>query len=244
MSPALRQLNLFEDHGRSRDRETVLARYRQLREIGKRLNHEILNFISRDAMLKQARRLGLAQGRTLILDDPEEMNYVFDLIIYASPGGRTRAIDRFARSARFEPGSDEAFMLEAMRAARFSILMIDRRHETIGLVATDLANGAPLWLVDLGLESTLPDGALIASRLYSVDEFCMTAGVIAPFDFDMVELMPRRLTDSSFRSVIGDWRFAEALYRIVLHDPTIRQFTYQDLPGDGDSLAEDDLNRF
>jgi hypothetical protein len=30
-------------------------------------------------MLQQARRLGVAQGRTLILDDMEEMNYVFDL---------------------------------------------------------------------------------------------------------------------------------------------------------------------
>ena len=50
-------------------------------------------------MLQQARRLGLAQGRTLILDDMEEMNYVFDLAIHTGPPGRSRAIDRYARSA-------------------------------------------------------------------------------------------------------------------------------------------------
>ena len=36
-------------------------------------------------MLHQARRLGLAQGRTLIVDDMEEMSYVFDLAIYTAP---------------------------------------------------------------------------------------------------------------------------------------------------------------
>ena len=41
----------------------------------------------------------LAQGRTLILDDMEEMNYVFDLAIHTGPPGRSRAIDRYARSA-------------------------------------------------------------------------------------------------------------------------------------------------
>jgi 4-carboxymuconolactone decarboxylase len=38
--------------------------------------------------------LGLAQGRTLILDDMEEMTYVFDLAIYTAPPRRSRAIDR------------------------------------------------------------------------------------------------------------------------------------------------------
>ena len=71
--------------------DAVLARYRQLREISKRHHHDILKLISGDAMLQQARRLGLAQGRTLILDDMEEMSYVFDLAIYTAPPRRSRA---------------------------------------------------------------------------------------------------------------------------------------------------------
>src|SRR5262245_44267752 len=110
-------------------RNAVLARYRQLREISKRHHHDILKLISGDAMLQQARRLGLAQGRTLILDDMEEMSYVFDLAIYTASPRRSRAIDRYARSAQLPPGSDEALMLEAMRAARFAILILGRRHD-------------------------------------------------------------------------------------------------------------------
>jgi hypothetical protein len=45
-----------------------------------------------------------------------------------------------------------------MRAAHFSILAIERRHETAGLIATDLVRRAEVWLVDIGLESSMPDG--------------------------------------------------------------------------------------
>ena len=117
-----REDNAFANDNPPPARNAVLARYRQLREISKKHHHDILKLISGDAMLQQARRLGLVQGRTLILDDMEEMSYVFDLAIYTAPPGRSRAIDRYARSAQLPPGSDEALMLEAMRAARFAIL--------------------------------------------------------------------------------------------------------------------------
>ena len=126
-----REDNAFANDNPPPARNAVLARYRQLREISKKHHHDILKLISGDAMLQQARRLGLVQGRTLILDDMEEMSYVFDLAIYTAPPGRSRAIDRYARSAQLPPGSDEALMLEAMRAARFAILIIGPRHDAM-----------------------------------------------------------------------------------------------------------------
>jgi hypothetical protein len=88
-----REDNAYANDNPPPARNAVLARYRQLREISKKHHHDILKLISGDAMLQQARRLGLVQGRTLILDDMEEMSYVFDLAIYTAPPGRSRAID-------------------------------------------------------------------------------------------------------------------------------------------------------
>src|SRR4029450_7908218 len=62
-----REDNAFANDNPPPARSPVLARYRQLREISKSRHHDILKSISGDAMLQQARRLGLAQGRTLIL---------------------------------------------------------------------------------------------------------------------------------------------------------------------------------
>ena len=187
LAMALRGSTAPQDTARPSSRNEILARYRELREISKRHHHEILKHISPNAILHQARRLGLAQGKTLILDDPDEMNYAYDLAIHTAPPGRARAVDRYARSARFATGSDEALVLEAMRAACFSILVIDRRHETAGVIANDLFRRTEVWLVDIALEGSVPDGAMMATRLYTAGEFSMTAGVIVPFDIDMIE---------------------------------------------------------
>jgi len=74
-------------HDAPASHDEVLARYRRLRAINQRHHHEILKLISRDALLHQARRLGLARGKTLILDDMDEMHYVYDLDIVDSFGG-------------------------------------------------------------------------------------------------------------------------------------------------------------
>ncbi len=236
MALALREHNIpFNDNGPS-SRSEVLARYRRLREISKSHHHEILDCISGDALLRQARRLGLARGRTLILDDMDEMNYVYDLAIHTASPGSSRAIDRYARSARLAAGSDEALVLEGMRAARFSILLIERRHDIAGLIATDLLRRAEVWLVDIGLESSMPDGAMMATRLFATEPFCMTAGVYVPFDLGLLKdvdaELPRRLGERQLTTLLDDRRFAEAIYRIALADGVMDRVVYQDPSGD------------
>src|SRR5260221_12552428 len=132
-------------------RDDILAGYLHLREISKRLHGEVLKSISGDTLLKHARRLGLAQGKTLILDDMDEMYYVYDLAIYTAPADRSRAIDRYAKSAKFEPQSDEGLMLEAMRASHFAILLIEQRHDVAVRIATDLHRNSSACQVDGGL---------------------------------------------------------------------------------------------
>jgi len=235
LAVALREHNALANDNPPLSRDTVLARYRQLRDISVRHHHEILKLISGEALLRQARRLGLARGKTLILDDMEEMNYVCDLAIRTASAGRSRAIDRFAVSARLAAGSDEALVLEAMRAAHFSILVIERRHETAGLIATDVFRRAKVWLVDIGLESSMPDGGMMATRLFAPERFAMTAGVNVPFDLDIIEdiyaELPRRLGESEVATLIDDWRFAEAIYRVALAGGIMDRIIYQDLPG-------------
>jgi hypothetical protein len=233
LAVALHEPNALENDTLPPCRDALLARYRQLRDISVRHHHEALKFISGEALLRQARRLGLARGKTLILDDLEEMTYVCDLAIHTAAAGRSRAIDRYAASARLAARSDEALVLEAMRAARFSILAIERRHETAGLAATDVFRRAEVWLVDIGLESSMPDGGLIATRLFAPERFAMTAGVNVSFDLDMIEdiyaELPRRLGEGELTALVDDWRFAEAIYRIALANGIMDRNIYQDL---------------
>lgn len=228
---ALRADHAFNHSAVSVSRDEVLARYRHLRDVSKRHNSAVLNFLSKDAVLQQARRLGLTQGKTLVLDDPDELNYAFDLAIHTAPTERSRAIDRYARSARFAPGSDDALMLDAMCRARFAVLSIVRRHETAGLVVNDLFRERELWLVDIGLESSVPDGSVFATRIYQPEAFAMTGGVNVPVDLELItdalDKVPQ-LLGKSHAAALNDRRFAEAIYRVALAGGVMQRIKYQD----------------
>jgi hypothetical protein len=228
---ALREDQAYNNPAAAVSRGEVLGRYRHLREISKRHNSAVLKFLSKDAVLQHARRLGLTQGKTLVLDDPDELNYAFDLAIHTAPTDRSRAIDRYARSARLAPGSDEALMLDAMCHARFAVLGIVRRHETAGLIVNDLFRERELWLVDIGLESSVPDGSVFATRIYQPEAFAMTGGVNVPVDLKLVTdalgEMPQLLS-KSHAAALDDRRFAEAIYRVALAGGVMQRIKYQD----------------
>jgi hypothetical protein len=231
---AFRTENNIEQHEPLPSRGEVLARYRHLREICKRHHSDALKLVSRAAILHQARRLGLADGNFLILDSMDELTLAFDLAIHTAPAGRSRAIDRYARSTRFTSGSDEVLMLEAMCDARFAIVLVQRRHPSAGLIVTDLFRKIELWLMDEGLEASLPVGRTFATRYYALDRFVMTAGVGMPVDagllMSVVESTPQLLR-KSHTDAIEDRRFAEAVYRAAIAEGITEGISYEDPAG-------------
>jgi len=216
------------------DRAEVLERYRRLREISRRHNSAIRTFTSPDSIMQHARRLGLARGKTLFLEDIDELNYAVDLAVHTAPAGRSRAIDRYAESAGAPSDGDEKLMLDAMRVARFSLLRIERRHHIAGLVATDVCRRTERWLIDVGLESSIPDGAMLATRLYTLEDFSMAAGVNVPLDattmLTMIDELPRHMQSQPLEVLADDRRFAEMIYRIALANGLMDRVQYRDMP--------------
>lgn len=215
-------------------RHDLLTRYRHLRRIGKDQHTQILKLISGDAITAQARRLGLMNGKTFYLGSIEDMNLVFDLLIYSIPPlQRSRAIDRYARTAKPVPGSDEALLIAAKQQARFAIVKCLGRHPVAGLLMEDATRGEECWLVDEAMELSLPEGAAIATRLIPVEGFHMTAGVMVPLDAgllaEVIEDSPR-LFRKTPEKVLGSHRFAEAIYRVALANDVMGNVAYADVP--------------
>ena len=152
-------------------RDQILERYRHLRAISTGHHSGALKFLPRQALLEHAKRLGLAIGGMLVAESEAEMTLVFDLALYTAKERRSRALDRYARATPLPPGSDAARMLEAMRHARFSVWRINRRHETAGLIITDVLREAELWLMDEQLEASAPEGLSFAGRICEPDRF-------------------------------------------------------------------------
>jgi len=211
-------------------RKDILARYRHLRAIAMRHNSAALGFVSRQAVLDNAKRLGLAEGRMLVAESEEEMTLVFDLALHAVKEARSRALDRYARATPLPPGSDEALMLDAMRHARFSVWRIERRHETAGLVVTDVLREAEEWLIDEKLEASAPAGMVFAGRVCEPGSFAMTCGVVVPVTRNLIEevtrdTLARRRGDPG--QIAQDPRFATAIYRAAIDGGIMNHVAYK-----------------
>jgi hypothetical protein len=168
-------------------RTEILTRYRRLRQISKQHHQAVLDIIAPDVVLGWAKRLGLAQGRTVVLDSEHEMLLAEDLATYLPRLGRSHPLDRYARAARFAPASDAAIVLEAMHHARFSLWRVERRHETAGLILRDLLRGEETQLVDETMEKSAPLGVEMAARLLTLEGFAMTARIIVPVTPDLIK---------------------------------------------------------
>jgi len=200
-------------------RDEVLQRYRHLRLISIGHHSGALKFLSRQALLEHAKRLGLAIGGMLVAESEAEMTLVFDLALYTAKERRSRALDRYARATPLPPGSDAARMLEAMRHARFSVWRINRRHEAAGLIITDVLREAEVWLVDEQLEASAPEGLSFAGRICEPDRFAMSCGVIVPVYRELIDevaldMLAWRRSDPEH--VAQDPRFAIAIYRAAI----------------------------
>lgn len=200
-------------------REEKISRYRQLRAIDKQHQNAALKFVSGATMRDYGRRLGIVHGSTFVCDSADELTFIFDLAFYTSRDGRSRGIDRYARTVNPAPGSDSALMLKAAQNARFAMWRVEGRHKTAGLTIWDVANETTLWLLDEGLEATAPSGSVFAGRLKAVDDFVMTCGASVPLDeATLVEAFSsgQNWSAHSRAAVVEDPRFAIAVFRAVL----------------------------
>ncbi len=203
-------------------RDDILNRYRHLRAITKRQHSAILDYVAQPTLLERARELGRRGGKTVVCGSEEEVALVMDLAIHTAKPRRSRAIERYAKAASLPAGSDEAFMLDAMIASRFSIWDVQVRHGEAGLIIKDTMrrNEPETWLVDEGLELSAPPGMMFAARLYLPAEFAMTSGVMVPIDPEIVDAALDDLStaawDAPTERLANDPRFAAAIYRAAI----------------------------
>jgi hypothetical protein len=81
-------------------RDQILQRYRHLRAISIGHHSGAMAFVSKQAVLEHAKRLGLATAGMLVAESEAEMTLVFDLALYTAKERRSRALDRYARATR------------------------------------------------------------------------------------------------------------------------------------------------
>jgi hypothetical protein len=211
------ELHGGEMHASSR--VAILGRYRRYSDLRKDIQSAALGNVSESSFLGHAKRIGLSDGKVLFADE-SELTLVYDLALYTAQPGRTRAIDRCARKRLTAAQPDEALVLQALQASRFSIFRVIGRCEPAGVLLEDLMRGGTVPLLDEGLErSARPDG-VFAMRVAPIEDFVITCGAAVPMDFDIFEGIIEFLTDgepdAELAALADRWRFAASLYELAI----------------------------
>jgi hypothetical protein len=93
-------------------RQETIDRYRHFRAIAKQHLGGALKHLSRTAIKEAAQRVGLWSRGKLVMDSPDELDLVFDVAVFDTRSGQSRALDRYARAHPAATGSDEALTLD------------------------------------------------------------------------------------------------------------------------------------
>ena len=211
-------------------RREVRRYYRHLRAISTRHHSAIIPFISSASFLEQAKRLRLTTDGVLISNSMEALTLVYDLAIYAAKPGRSRAIERYARTTQLAPDSEEMRVLEAMCGAQFSIWRIEHKHHIYGLVATDLLRQNEIWLIDEAMTASVRNGVRFAGRLSHLEHFTITNGVAVPvvgvlMEQAVADAIARTSKDPNHASETAN--FAADIYRAALDDGAIDRVLFR-----------------
>jgi hypothetical protein len=217
-SQASLQLRGGEMHAPSR--AAILSRYRRYRELRMDIQTAALENIPHSTFLAHAKRIGLSDGKVLFTDDIVELSLAFDLAVYTASAGRTRAIDRYARRRLPVSKADEALVLEALQASRFSIFRTIGRCEPAGVLLEDLMRGGAMPLLDEGFAESAEPGDVFAMRVAPIEEFVITCGAVVPIDRATMEgciaLLISAASKAELTALADHRRFAASIYELAI----------------------------
>jgi hypothetical protein len=227
----------MEFHGgemHASSRVAILGRYRRYSDLRKDIQSTALKNVSGSSFLAYAKRIGLSDGNVLFADE-SELTLVYDLALYAAQQGRTRAIDRCARKRLTAAQPDEALVLQALQASRFSIFRVIGRGEAAGVLLEDLMRGGTIHLLDEGMERSVKPDNVFAMRVAPIEDFAITCGAVVPFNgetfAEVVDVVTDGVPVTERIALVDRWRFAASLYELAIEFGLMNFVAYRSCVG-------------
>lgn len=170
----------------------TLRKYKKYREIGKELNHKIIDrFIDRDIMLKSGKYLGLVKRDALIFNSELESTALMDFAINEFETNGKNAVQLYKEKVMLE-NDIEGEILDALLKSYTTFCKItDIKRKRNTLILTDLLNinCEPIEIIDIGFSQTAAAGFLMFLRVVPFDDFKMTGGIGFIFYGDLEEYL-------------------------------------------------------
>ena len=220
------------------DRTELIARYKRLRGVSRKLHEGMMEYVEKDAFQQCGKRLGILRDGILVFQSEDQSSVLMDHCIHDHcVNGRT-TVERYLAAHPPAPGTDEELVLKAMASARYSILQVREVVKGVGIRALDALHNDQLLVVDLGLSETAVEGVVLATRVFVFDDFAMTGGAALVADPGALSQIQAHLERTCVRRGIrsfGDLspdercKFHGAIIRSCLESEAASRVEYEDV---------------
>ncbi|MCP4426851.1 MAG: hypothetical protein GY803_20375 [Chloroflexi bacterium] len=181
----------------------LVKKYKKYRQIGKNLNDQAVDAFAGDVFRKATHQLGVRKGKTIVLDDENDLSTIMDFALHDCRHKGRNAYERY----QAEIGGQtkiERELLAGMLRSYTSLFRIEsiRKADRALVLADLLTKREPVEIIDLGLSKTAVSGLLIFIRLVPLDDFNISAGLgfIFPGDKESYLLRQRKVLMKKVKS--------------------------------------------
>ena len=163
------------------DHDAILADYKALRSKSIQLSGKLVKTLNSDDIGLAARRLGILDGKTIVLNTEDESAVLIDYAIHEIIRDGENAVARMLRENPPPEGSLELRQLRSMRDSHYTMFRVERRIPGFGVVGFDGLQDTPTVVVDVGFSQSAVPGMGIAMRIHSPGEgWWMSTGASLP----------------------------------------------------------------
>ena len=198
------------------ERRATVDRYRRLRGIATEHQTRLAGRALEGPAADAAVRIGLVKNvRAVSSMELGELAPALDLALFSSGDGGTSLAGRYLDEVAGRLEDDHLAVVRALADARFSVFEVAARHPVAGVILRDLTAPWEVWLMDQGIEASVPPGYQLGLRLFRPAEFSMTTGVTVLMGDATWAAVRRRhpLERVGDRLAVGDRDlFVEAVY--------------------------------
>lgn len=214
----------------------LLETYLSYRAIGQPLLTELLKYIPKDAIQVCGKKMGIVKGKTLLVNNEDELIVLYNYCLFHYYIGDKNAIDRYMTINRDSLVSDKKTVALAMKNAQFAIFSIERTLPHGGVIVADVLRGGKReLLIDKGFSESGIPGLLLASTILRYPEFITTTGTALPLNniLNRIELLlgdyAKKYESFDVLPKIQQSKFIANLLKICFREEVSENIRYQDI---------------
>lgn len=160
-----------------------VERYKRFRKLGKDLATEVITQYGDEKSFNAvAKILGIKQGKSLLLESEEEINFLMDLLLYEYDVAGKTFIQRYlADNTALEDATRE--LLEAGSKAYTSLFKIVATQPQASTVTLKnlLTEQEEIQITDISMSKSIAPNHLIFTRIVTFSDFNMSSGMYCIF---------------------------------------------------------------